>query len=465
MADPRYLVVFEGESSRRVPLPDHGQLAIGRAETCEVRLNDHAVSRTHAIIDADATGVRLTDLQSKSGTVINHERISGQRQLASEDVIEIGGVSIVLHAPPVRFPPAPMQDAASFRRRLDEEIERALRYKRPLSVVTLAFEAPPDRNRVQSDASPSFRRMDCAAWLSDTELVVALPESDEAGAGELAMRLNGQFSGERCRAGVAFCPDDGIDRDVLIASARAAARQSDLQGVGVAGEANKRLVVGDQMVLVSDPAMVCLYDVVENLAGKDVPVLVWGERGTGKKLVAAALHQWSGNRMLERHVTAASAGLNEQALHNVLESAQGGTVLLQDADALSLAAQQALLKWLDSGTASRLIVASSKELDHEVKVGRFRGDLRARLSAAQLWLKPLRERPREISLLGRAFVEEEAKKAGRRFTLTHGAIRQLQEHRWPGNVRELREVIAAVAGAVRGDAIEPQHVNAALGVK
>jgi hypothetical protein len=466
MAEPRYLVVFEGECSRRVPLPDVGQMSIGRAETCEVRLSDHSVSRTHAVLDADAHGVRLTDLASKTGTLVNGERVAGgNRVLASGDVIEIGRVGIVVHAPPPHFPPSPMQDPSSFRKRLDEEIERALRYKRPLSVCTLAFEAAPERSRVMADASLSFRRMDCAAWLSDTELVVALPESDEAGAGELAMRLNGLFSGERCRAGLAFCPNDGIDRDVLIAAARAAAKGSDLHGVGVAHEANKRLVVGEQMVLVADPAMISLYDLVEQLADRDSPVLISGEIGTGKKLVAAALHQWSSNRMLERHVTASCTGLSEPALLNVLDSAQGGSVLLQDVDALPLPSQPRLLRWLESSSPSRLIAATRTDLDAEVRSGRFRGDLRAKLGGAQLWLKPLRDRPREIGLLGRAFLDDEARKAGRRLVLTPGAIRQLHEHRWPGNVRELRDVIATVALAVRGESVEAAHVNAALGLR
>jgi hypothetical protein len=479
MAEPRYLVVFEGESSRRVPLPEVGQLAIGRAETCEVRLSDHSVSRTHAIVEADLNGVRLSDLSSKAGTLLNGERIFGNRGLASGDVIEIGGVSIIVQAPSAKVPPAPMQDAATLRRRLDEEIERALRYKRPLSVCTVAFDAAPDRSRVAADASPSFRRMDCAAWLSDTELVVALPETDEAGAGELAMRLNAMFMGERCRAGLAFCPQDGIDRDVLIASARAAAKASDLHGVGVAQEANKRLVVGEQMVLAADPAMICLYDVVERLAPKDEPVLVSGERGTGKKLVAAALHQWSPERVLEKLVIANCSQLNEAELFGderrggVFESAPGGTVMLEDVEALSLPAQLKLLTLLDTRRLTRVsesreravnvrvVAATGKDLDAEVRGGRFRSELKTKLGA-QLWLKPLRERPRDVPLLARAFLREQASKAGRRLVLSPAAIRQLFEHRWPGNVRELRDAIGTLALAVRGESVEAAHVNATL---
>jgi DNA-binding NtrC family response regulator len=373
-----------------------------------------------------------------------------------------------------------MQDAATLRKRLDEEIERALRYKRPLSVCTIAFDAAPDRSRIAAEASPTFRRTDSAAWLSDTELVVALPEADEAGAGELAMRLNAMFMGERCRAGLAFCPQDGIDRDVLIASARAAARASDLHGVGVAQEANKRLVVGEQMVLAADPAMVCLYDVVERLALKDEPVLISGEHGTGKKLVAAALHQWSSERMLEKLVVGSCTQLGEAELFGderrggVFESTVGGTVLLTDVEALAMPAQLKLLTLLETrrlvrvgesrerAVDVRLVSSTCKDLDAEVRAGRFRSELKTRLGTP-LWLKPLRERPRDIPLLARAFLREQASKAGRRLVLTPGAIKQLFEHKWPGNVRELRDAVGTLALAVRAEAVEAAHVNAALG--
>jgi DNA-binding NtrC family response regulator len=190
-----------------------------------------------------------------------------------------------------------------------------------------------------------------------------------------------------------------------------------------------------------------------------------GESGTGKSLVAHALHQWSNDRMLERLVPVSGMGLNDAALINVLATAPGGTVYLKDIDLLPLAAQQRLLQALAPPVTTRVVASTTKDLDAEVRAGRFRGDLRQRLATAQLWLTPLRDRPREISLLGRAFCEDEARKAGRRLTLTHGAIRQLHEHRWPGNVRELREVMSIVASVVRGEAIEATHVNAALGVR
>ena len=115
-------------TSRKVELPDTGHATIGRGDTCEVRLKDGTASRTHARLEADANGVRLLDLGSANGTLVNGEKVTGATPLQTGDVISVAGANLVLRAPPRRFPNDPMHDAPSFRRRLDEELERALRY-------------------------------------------------------------------------------------------------------------------------------------------------------------------------------------------------------------------------------------------------------------------------------------------------------------------------------------------------
>src|SRR4051812_6150255 len=109
----RYLVVFEGDSSRKVDLPDLGQGTIGRGDACEVHLNDPSASRTHARLEADANGVRLLDLGSHNGTLVNGEKVNGAAPLATGDVLGISSATLVLHAPPRKFPNDPMHDAPS----------------------------------------------------------------------------------------------------------------------------------------------------------------------------------------------------------------------------------------------------------------------------------------------------------------------------------------------------------------
>jgi two-component system response regulator AtoC len=486
----RYLVVFEGDTSRKVELPDVGQATIGRGDACEVRLHDASISRTHARLEADANGVRLLDLGSQNGTLLNGERVTQATPLATGDVLTISTTTLVLHAPPRKFPNDPMHDAPSFRRRLDEELERALRYGRPLSVCALVIEPAPERALLNSTLYRCFRRTDFAAWLSSTELLCALPEADEVGGRDHAKRVLSVLPGVPCRAGLAFSPGDGIDLETLLQSALDAARHVDPREIGEARVSVKRLVVGEQVVLVADPAMLRLYDLMERVASGEKPVLVCGELGTGKELAASTIHHWSG-RVLERLVTTKCGSLPDDMAEaelfgyekgtftgsamsgpGVLESTSGGTVFLDEIDQLSPRVQGKLLEVIETHTVLRvgdtfrrpvdvrLIAGTHKDLELEVKAGRFRGDLYARLSQAMLWFAPLRDRPREVPLLARAFLVEAAK--DRVLSFSDSALRKLQEYKWPGNVFELREVVESVAAVVKGQVIEAGHVEAVL---
>ncbi|MBK7857604.1 MAG: sigma 54-interacting transcriptional regulator [Archangiaceae bacterium] len=488
MSARRYLLVFEGDSSRKVDLPDHGQAIVGRGDACEVRLKDQSISRTHARLETDATGVRLVDLGSQNGTLVNSERISQAVPLATGDVITVQSATLVLHAPPRKFPNDPMHDAPSFRRRLDEELERALRYGRPLSVCALVIEPAPERALLNSTLYRCFRRTDFAAWLSGTELLCALPEADETGGRDHARRVLSALPGIPCRAGLAFSPGDGIDLETLLQAALDAARNVDPREIGEARVSVKRLVVGEQAVVVADPAMLRLYDLMERLAGTDKPVLVCGEVGTGKELAASTLHNWSPRR-IERLVTVKCDSLPEDMVEaelfgyeksaftgaaasgpGVLESTSGGTVFLDQVDALTPKVQGQLLEAIVQHQVLRvgdtfrrpidvrIVAGTHRELEAEVKAGRFRGDLFAKLAESMLWFPPLRDRPREVPLLARQFASE----AAAPLRLGDGALRKLQEYPWPGNVFELREVIDALANVAKGQAIEAGHVEAVL---
>lgn len=488
----RYLVVFEGESSRKVDLPDVGQCTVGRGDQCEVRLKDASASRNHARLEADANGIRLLDLGSQNGTIVNGERVTGATPLQNGDVISISQATLVLHAPPRRFPNDPMHDAPSFRRRLDEELERALRYGRPLSVCALVIEPAPERAFINTALYKCFRRTDFAAWLSSTELLCALPEADERGGRDHAKRVLAAIPQVPCRAGLAFSPGDGIDLETLLHSALDAARHVDPREIGEARVSCKQLVVGEQVVLVADPAMLRLYDLMERVAGTDKPVLVCGEPGTGKELAASTIHHWS-TRAIEPLVNVKCGSLPDEMVEEelfgyekgsftgaagsgpgVLESTTGGTVFLDELDELSAPVQGKLLEALETNSIQRVgdtkrrpidvrvICGTNKDLEAEVKAGRFRGDLYAKLSQAMLWFAPLRDRPREIPLLARTFLNEATRKSGDPLELTDGALRRLQEHKWPGNVFELREVIDAVAVTVKGAKVEAAHLDAVM---
>jgi two-component system, NtrC family, response regulator AtoC len=160
----------------------------------------------------------------------------------------------------------------------------------------------------------------------------------------------------------------------------------------------------------------------------------------------------------------------------LLEAADGGTLFLDEVGELSLAVQAKLLRVLDTQRFTRvgdtkerainirLVGATNRDLEQEVKAGRFRQDLYFRLSAAKLCLPPLRDRKLELPLLSQSFLDEACRKVGRpRMTITPGALELLSAHLWPGNVRELRNLMSFVAAGTEGDVLAPEDLWDSLG--
>ncbi len=212
-----------------------------------------------------------------------------------------------------------------------------------------------------------------------------------------------------------------------------------------------------------------IFSVLEMLESSDVPVLVQGETGTGKELIAQALHAHGlraqgrlvvidcGNMTSELieselfgHVKGAFTGATTDRA-GAFEVADGGTIFLDELSELPVTLQPKLLRVLESGQVRRLgtndfrkvdvrvISASQRDLAVEVAAGNFRQDLYYRLVVAQILLPPLRERPEDIPVLAQHFLGRLSDNRDSR--LPPEAVEQLLHHHWPGNVRELRNVI------------------------
>ena len=209
-----------------------------------------------------------------------------------------------------------------------------------------------------------------------------------------------------------------------------------------------------------------------SVAVRNTTVLLLGENGTGKEMLARAIHQES-PRANGPFVAVSCAALPETLIESELfghergaftsalqsrkgrfELADGGTLFLDEVGELSAAVQVKLLRVLQErefervgGTRTltvdiRLIAASNRDLDNEVKVGRFRQDLFFRLNVVPLALPPLRERPEDVPLLAAHFATKSAEKHGQPMPeLQPELIEVLQEYEWPGNVRELENLI------------------------
>jgi transcriptional regulator with GAF, ATPase, and Fis domain len=224
---------------------------------------------------------------------------------------------------------------------------------------------------------------------------------------------------------------------------------------------------------------------VRRVAPTDMPVLITGETGTGKELLARAIHRRS--RRAARHFvpvnlaavpeTLAAAELfghergaftgANQARVGRFEAADRGTLFLDEIGELRADLQVMLLRVLQEGEFERLgggtarrvdvrlIAATNRDLDEDVQEGRFREDLFYRMNGFPVHLPPLRERPEDIPVLAEYFLQRAAPKLGRRFCgIDRDSMRRLQQYRWPGNIRQLQNVIEQSAVLCDGGKLE-----------
>jgi DNA-binding NtrC family response regulator len=229
-------------------------------------------------------------------------------------------------------------------------------------------------------------------------------------------------------------------------------------------------------------AMRQLRAVISQYAVTALPVLIVGETGTGKELVARALHEQSGRKgafipincgsiakeLVESELFGHERGAFTGAMaprKGVFQEAHGGTLLLDEIGELPPSLQPRLLRALETGAVRpvgadrevkvnvRVVAATHVDLETAVARGQFRQDLYYRLAAAVVETPPLRARPSDLPALAEHFLEAET--PGHR--LTAAALARLAEHSWPGNVRELRNVLKR-ASALHGPVIDAQHL-------
>ncbi|MEZ6187851.1 MAG: sigma-54 dependent transcriptional regulator [Planctomycetota bacterium] len=242
----------------------------------------------------------------------------------------------------------------------------------------------------------------------------------------------------------------------------------------------------------SSPAMREVFDVIERVAASDVDVLVFGETGTGKELVARELHRRS-ERARGRFVPVDCGAIPEALMESelfghergaftgaqgrrigLLEFADKGTFFLDELGELPLLAQAKLLRALQERVIRRVggqqevpvdvrvVAATARDLEREVQEGAFRSDLLYRINVVTLSLPPLRERGEDVLLLAQHFLELHGREGRGPKEISAGAREVLQHYAWPGNVRELQNVIRRGVALARGDAIEVEDLPAKL---
>ena len=243
-------------------------------------------------------------------------------------------------------------------------------------------------------------------------------------------------------------------------------------------------------------AMEFLYKQIMKIAPSNGRVLITGETGTGKELAARAIHQNS-KRSDRPFIKVNCAAIPEELIESELfghekgsftgaistqvgkfEQAHRGTLFLDEIGDMSLSTQAKVLRTLQENEIQRVggnkvievdvrvITATNKNLEKEIKAGRFREDLFYRLNVIPLHIPPLRERKEDIPLLVNHFIQQFCRENGKRIkSISPEAMELLKRHDWSGNVRELRNIIERMIIVAEGDEISANDVATAISVK
>jgi two-component system response regulator AtoC len=382
------LIIYVRQDSIRFPLPESGEVSIGRGPRNDVRIDDSSVSRNHVVLRIGPSRIEVEDLGSSNGTTLLRDR----REDTSAEETSTG-----------------------------VNRDNQLSARKPISINV------GDMLRVGS-------------------VLVLLSQ---------------------------HTPSTGLDT---------LRRHETIKPPSLAPATFGPAVLLDQ-------EMQRLYALATRAAQSDIPILVLGETGVGKEVLAETIHQRSkrqGGPFLRLNCAALSESLLESELFGhekgaytgaagaragLLESTDGGTVFLDEIGELSMQTQAKLLRVLEERRVLRLgstkprsidvrfITATNRDLDAEIEHGRFRGDLFYRVSGVQLRIPPLRERRAEIAPLAKYFLDRFCARSGIRApVISDAAIAALESYAWPGNVRQLRNMMEQAPFIAGDGVILPEHV-------
>jgi DNA-binding NtrC family response regulator len=460
-----------------IRLPSDGEIRIGRSASCSVVIDDPSIADEHAVLHLGPP-MTLLDLDSGRATAVGQERLRPgvASTLTPGSVFTLGALTLVVQVGGASTRLRHVRSHDYFEARLEDECARAEGgTSMGFSVVRLVC-APGSTRAIEAVLADRLRAMDVIATYAPNEYELLLvdvgPDRARAMVDDLERRL--EVAGVGVAFGFASYPRDARTPEALFV---AAAVQSDMS-------------VPPPSTPISPDAMAQLSTVIARVAPSNISVLILGETGVGKEVTAKAIHRLSprnGKPMLCVNCAAFTENLLESELFGyergaftgavsakpgLLETADGGTVFLDEVGEMPLNIQAKLLRVLEDRQVSRLgalstrpinvrfIAATNRDLEQRVDQGLFRPDLYFRLNGFLLEVPPLRSRAVEIPTLARTFIEEASAHASRAAvpTLSREALSALERYTWPGNVRELRNIIERAVLLCSGEVIEPSHL-------
>jgi hypothetical protein len=380
-------------------LPPHGEVTLGRSARCEIPIDDKSISRRHAILRLGET-ITIEDLESANGTRVGGQAIEPHDPVVVRqgEIIELGDATILLQRRPVAVSARRLWPHGYFEGRLEDECARAgagagAGEGAAFSVLFLHCDARPPLEAIQRALADVLRQIDVAGEYGAGEYEVLLVDTAAAAAEERAAALVARLGqqGVIARAGVACFPRDGRAPDELLACAQ--------------GKARPAAVATPTGFIVEDRAMIQLRRVIERVAGGTLSVLLLGETGVGKEVLAEEVHRRSPRRkrpFLRLNCAAMTETLLESELFGhergsftgavaaklgLLETADGGTVFLDEIGEIAPSIQVKLLRVLEERKVMRVgglkaipidvrfVAATNRDLEAEIASGSVGLDL------------------------------------------------------------------------------------------
>ncbi len=472
-----HLVILGRDGAVPLAFPTAGQILIGRDDDTDLRLVDPRASRHHARITIGET-IEIEDLGSANGTRVRDQPIAPRTPVRIErgDAIGIGGTLMVLQAGAPEIAARRVWAHGYLETRLIEECARAQNDHGSVALARVHL-TPARADLVEETITNLIRGGDLLAAYAPGEYEILLLGTNEIAARVLVDGIVAALAAHQIgvTAALAIYPSDGTSPQALIG--RAAERVRAGTAAATPG------------VVVESNAMRNLHAFARRAAAGNSHVLIVGETGAGKEVLAETVHRASpraAKPFLALNCAALTESLVEselfgyergaftgatQAKVGLLESAAGGTVFLDEIGEMPLATQAKLLRVLETRQVLRVgatqprsvdvrfVAATNRDLEDEVAEKRFREDLYFRLNVITLEIPPLRERPEEIEPLARLFLGRLAEAVGRAPpSLSAEALALLHGSAWPGNIRELRNVLERAFVLCAGHEITVDHL-------
>ena len=537
---PHLVVRKPGQMAYSMPLPD--VLRIGRHEQNELVLDDNQVSRQHATLTRTEKGLEVRDLGSRHGTRVNGEPVT-TRAVEAGDRIQIGNVLLELHEEDERTivhhqvtaaGPPPRKAEADRRLSLLFDVSRAIGAMGDTEVMLgEMLEAIVDvlggeralvglgdgargivrrfcRARRGSSPDVVLSRLVLEATLGRREAVIVRDAQRDAGLKTmhrerivsamavplgLSSRPVGLLYVDDRQEAERFSPEDLAYLTALGHLVSAALESAErFQAAEAIAEALTGGGVTEEIIGRSSAMTRLRSQITKYAAAAHANVLVRGESGSGKELVARALHEAS-TRAARPFVTLNCAAIPETMLESELFGyekgaftgavakkrgkfalADGGTLFLDEIGDLALPAQAKLLRALQEGEIQplgaertqkvdvRVVSATHKDLTKEIAEKRFREDLYYRLAVVEVEVPPLREREGDVLLIATALMRKSAQAMGKRLEgFSEAAQAALLRHDWPGNVRELRNEVERAVINADGPLVDAHDLSPRLG--